>query len=160
MSAVRAAALGALVAATLAAPACERRQEPAPGDAKLETVEVGAKLDAYASLDQEPVEARRAAPAGGIAGALPEGFPKDVPLPSPASLVDFAATPGEGLSVTLEQQSAPEAAVRAYEAKLRAAGFASGEGGLWSRAGRRLRVSVSDFGGAARITVQVLSGRA
>ena len=151
---------GALLLAALGVSACAR--EPGAADRKppLETVEVGVKLDAYASLDEEPVEERRAAPIGGIAGVLPDGFPTDVPLPAPSSLVDFATSPGQGPSVTLELQSAPAAASRAYEAKLAAAGFVPGANGLWSRSGRRIRVSVTPFGGAARITVQVLSGRA
>jgi len=139
--------------------ACAPAPERAPtGGERLETVEVGAKLDAHASLEEDPIEIRRREPSGGISGVLPEGFPSDVPLPTPSSLVDFVAAPGEGLAVTLEVQSSPEVALAGYEAKLRAAGFGSRGGGVWSRERRRIRVSVDSFGGAARIRVEILRG--
>jgi len=149
----------ALLAALALVPACARREDAAPGTGgKLDTVEVTAQPDAGASLENEPVEARRAAPAGGIAGALPENFPRDVPLPTPSSLVDFVAGAGSDPALTLELQSAPDAARRAYEAQLAAAGFEPGGEGLWTRGARRLRISVTDFAGAARITVRVVTG--
>ena len=148
----------ALLSAWLGWVGCARAPEPAE-NGHLETVEVGVKLDEYASLEEEPVEVRRREPASGIAGVLPEGFPGDVPLPTPSSLVDFVAEPGRGLSVTLERQSPPEAARRSYEAKLRGAGFRDLGEGSWKRGERRIRVSVESFGGAARITVEIVRGR-
>ena len=142
------------------APACGRRPEAAAGAGEaLETVEVTPQPDSEASLENEPVEVRRAAPSSGVAGALPESFPRDVPLPMPSSLVDFVAEAGHDPAVTLELQSAPETARRAYEAQLVAAGFERAGDGLWTRGARRVRVSVTDFAGAARITVRVVTGR-
>lgn len=150
----------ALLAALALLPACARRPAAEPGaEGSLETVDVSPQLDADATLDDEPVERRRAPPTGGVAGVLPETFPRDVPLPTPSSLVDFAAGAGVDPAVTLELRSAPDAARRAYEAKLAAAGFERTGEGLWTRGSRRLRVSVTDFAGAARITVRVVAGR-
>jgi hypothetical protein len=138
---------------------CSRSAPPerAPAPAPMPTVDVTEAPDAHASLDNEAVEKRRAAPAGGIAGMLPEGFPRDVPLPSPSSLVDFGSGSHGGASVTLEVQRAPDRALADYEAQLRAAGFRREGDGSWTLGSRRIGVSVASFSGIARISVEILA---
>lgn len=120
----------------------------------LETVDVTEAIDAEASLEGDVVAQPIEPPPGAISGALPSDFPRDVPLPAPASLVDFATAPG-WRSVTLESALAPEEARREYERRLRAAGFRADPSGAWRRGDRTLAVAVASFHGAARITVRV-----
>jgi len=134
--------------------ACARESAPPPAADGLETVEVAPAIDAGASLEGDVVEPRRAAPAGGVAGVMPEGFPTDVPLPTPSSLVDFGPGPRGGASVTLEVASAPAAALAAYETQLRAAGFVEDEPDVWIRGKRRIAVAVAPFAGVARLTIE------
>lgn len=143
------------VATTLAIlAACARESAPPPAAGGLETVEVAPAIDAGASLEGDVVEPRRAAPTGGVAGVLPEGFPTDVPLPTPSSLVDFGPGPRGGASVTLEVPSAPAKALAAYASQLRAAGFVEEAAGVWSRGKRRVAVAVVPFAGVARLTIE------
>jgi hypothetical protein len=133
-------------------PAAETSNAPAP----LPTVEVGEAPDAHASLEHEQVERRRAE--GAVAGVLPTGFPDDVPLPQPSSLVDFGRGPLGGPSVTLELQMPAAAAQRAYEARLAGAGFERQAPGVWRRGRRRIGVGVEPYQGAARVEVEILAG--
>jgi hypothetical protein len=133
---------------------CERESARPPAADGLETVEVAPAIDAGASLEGDVVEPRRAAPAGGVAGVLPEGFPADVPLPAPSSLVDFGAGPRGGASVTLEVASTPANALAAYESQLRAAGFVEEGADVWVRGERRVAVAVAPFAGVARLTIE------
>jgi hypothetical protein len=133
---------------------CARESAPPPTTDGLETVDVAPAIDAAASLEADVVERRLAAPAGGVAGVLPEGFPTDVPLPTPSSLVDFGPGPRGGESVTLEVASPPAAALAAYEARLRAAGFVDQGDGVWARGPRRVAVAVAPFSGVARLTLE------
>lgn len=150
MSGGRLVALVTLVALT----GCAReRAAPAVEDG-LETVDVTPAPDAAASLEGDVVERRPAAPAGGVAGVLPEGFPRDIPLPTPSSLVDFGPGPRGGTSVTLEVAASPAAALAACEARLRAAGFVAAGDGVWTRGERRVAVAVAPFAGVARLTLE------
>lgn len=138
----------ALVAlACLLALGCGRGAK-GPGERPLETVEVAAQPDAGASLAGDPVEAPRADAA--LAGALPRGFPREVPLPERASVVDF----GER-SVTLEVPSALGTARADYLGRLAAAGFAAGPDGEFARGERRIGVTFADAAGATRITIEI-----
>ncbi len=145
-----------LVALTLPLSSCARKAARPAAGGELETVDVSAAPDAAASLAEDGIEQRRAEPAGGVAGALPEGFPKEVPLPTPSSLVDFAAAGSGGLSVTLEIQESAAAVESSYRRRLQAAGFASGADGVWRRDGRSLRFSVESHQGVARLVLEVL----
>ena len=150
------AAPAVLAALALVAAGCSRgRPEAAPGPAALPTEEVSEKPDAHASLADEQVEVRPAAPAG-VAGILPEGFPRDVPLPEPSSLVDFGRGPRGGAQVVLEVQAAPAAARAAYEQRLRRAGFEPDAAGVWRRGARAIGVEVVPFSGAARVELEIL----
>lgn len=143
---------GLLAVAVLAA--CAAESAPPPAGGELDTVDVAPAIDAAASLEADVVERRPAAPTGGVAGVLPEGFPTDVPLPTPSSLVDFGPGPRGGASVTLEVAAAPAAALAAYAARLRAAGFVEQGDGVWARGPRRVAVAVAPFSGVARLTIE------
>jgi len=143
--------LAALLAAALLA-ACGGGSADAPQP--LETVDVTEAIDAGASLEGDVVAQPIEPPPGAIAGALPADFPRDVPLPAPASLVDFATAPGFR-SVTLESAMTPDEARSAYERRLRGAGFRPDPSGAWRRGDRTLAVAVDSFHGAARITIRV-----
>lgn len=136
---------------------CRRAPDPEPADASapLPTVEVTAQPDAHATLEHEQVEIRRAESA--VAGVLPEGFPRDVPLPEPSSLVDFGRGALGGPSVTLELQATVAEAQRAYESRLAGAGFERQAPGVWRRGRRRIGVGVEPFHGAARVQVEILA---
>ncbi|MBP1643015.1 MAG: hypothetical protein H6Q03_1684 [Acidobacteria bacterium] len=146
------------LAAALLAGGCRRASEPEAGrePAPLPTVDVSEPPDARASLEHEQVEQRRTESA--VAGVLPSGFPDDVPLPQPSSLVDFGRGPLGGPSVTLEVQVSAAAAQRAYEARLAGAGFERQAPGLWRRGRRRIGVGVEPYEGAARVEVEILAG--
>ncbi len=148
-----------LALATTSLPGC--RQQPAPpAGGELATVDVSAPIDAEASLAEDGVErrARGMFEVMGVSGVLPEGFPRDIPLPVDSSLVDFADGQQGGIRLDLDVQASPEAALAAYQARLRSMGFAPVDGGLWQRGPRRIVVSVSSFSGAARIRVEHVPG--
>jgi hypothetical protein len=129
---------------------CRRREEP-PRPGGLETVDVAPQPDAAASLEGDVVERRPVEPAGGVAGVLPEGFPRDVPVPAPSSLVDVGDR-----AVTFEIASAPAAAEAAYRRRLTAAGFALGADGAWRRGPRALRFGVEPAHGVARLRLELV----
>jgi hypothetical protein len=149
-------ALVALACSRAAPPAGDQAAAPAP----LPTVDVAERPDAHASLAEEPVEKRPTA-VGGVAGVLPDDFPRDVPLPEPSSLVDFGRGALGGPRIVLVVQAAPAAARAAYEQRLRRAGFAPETAGVWRRGPRELRLEVEPWQGVARIAVEVAaaSGR-
>ena len=84
-----------IVPLLLVAAACERppKRSGGNGAGELETVEVAPAPDAGASLAADEVEVRRAG--SGLAGVLPSDFPRDLPLPLPASLIDIERGGGE-----------------------------------------------------------------
>lgn len=123
--------------------------------AELDTVEVTAAPDADASLADEPVARPIGMPPAGVAGAVPGDFPREVPLPSPSSLVDFTAG-GREKSVTLVVDL-PAAQVSAvYRRQLESAGFVAGEGGAFVAHGLVVRYAVEPFHDATRLTVRVV----
>ena len=86
----RPARLFCLASLVLALGACSPAPPPAAERApELATVEVSAAPDAAYSIADDKVE-RRANP-NAIAGALPDGFPTDIPVYLPSSLVDFTS---------------------------------------------------------------------
>jgi len=141
------------LAAALAVAACSRGPAKS-SSAELETVDVADQPDARASLDGDAVARPVGLPAGGIAGALPADFPREVPLPSPSSLVDFASGGGE-TSVTLAIDLPPEPVRASYLRQLAAAGFAEQSDGSFAGAGLALRFAIEARHGASRLTVRV-----
>jgi hypothetical protein len=137
-------------AALVVVAGCGRK--PAPVGSDLRTEEVAPAPDAHADLEGDAV-ARPAPAQPALSGQLPAGFPRDVPLPAPASLVDFDAR-----SVTLEVPT-PLAATRAsYGRRLAAAGFAPSAGGAWTRGARRLVVAYEAHGDASRVRIEIPGG--
>lgn len=149
MTGGRALLFGALA---LAAAGCGGGRAPA-GD-ELDTVDVTPPPDAAASLAGDAVARPVGMPAGGISGALPADFPREVPLPSPSSLIDFGANAAE-TSVTLAVDLPPEQVAETYRRQLAAAGFRPQPDGSWRASGRTVRFAVAAFHGAARLTVRV-----
>ena len=90
LMAARTAPPALLLAVLLATRACSPAPPPAAEKPpELATVEVTAAPDAAYSIADDKVE-RRANP-NAMAGALPDGFPPDIPVYRPSSLVDFTA---------------------------------------------------------------------
>lgn len=116
----------------------------------LETVEVGAAPDAAASLAEEQVERRRRDESG-VAGVLPAGFPTDVPLFQPSSLVDFASQPGGGISITLDTRQSYAAVRAAYPQQLAAAGWQAAGEERYRKGERELSVTFADNRPGCRI---------
>lgn len=121
--------------------ACSPAPPPsAEKTAELPTVEVTAAPDAAYSTADDRVE-RRADPAA-LAGALPDGFPRDIPVYRPSSLVDFAPRPDGGATVVFATPADVAAVSGALQQKLRAAGWQAGAAGSWIKGDRKLRLTV------------------
>lgn len=144
-------ALAAAVGLALAVgwAACGPAPSPAPpAEQPIPTVEVSAPPDAQATTTTDAVERRRSE-AGGFAGVLPEGFPKEVPILRPSSLVDVAPGDAGGLAITLASRQAPAEVERLYASMLTAAGWrqvggSGGASGSWQKGELRLAVEVRD----------------
>ena len=140
-------ALASLLAATLS---CRQEPKAAPGPAKLETQEVGAAPDATLSTEGDTVEHRR--PSSSFSGVLPGGFPKDLPVYEPSSLVDF----GEDTAGAFVVFQTPDDLARArarYPAAIVGRGWARESGDAFSKAGRRVRVAFEGLHPGAKIRV-------
>lgn len=146
----RSLALGLLALGT--ALACGGDQPTARARGALETVDVAAPVDAGATTELDVVATPRAV----TAGVLPGDFPKEVPLPAGASLIDF----GEGAAGSWIEMvvAAPPAEIeRAYRGSLARAGFREASGGVWSRGSLRLAVAVSPRGAGATVRLEPLA---
>lgn len=141
-----------LVAALLALGGCGRREAPAERAPELATVEVTAAPDAALSTAEDRIE-RRASP-DALAGALPDGFPPDIPVFRPASLVDFAPRPEGGYLVVFASPTAAPTVAAALGQKLRAAGWQEQKAGVWTKGGRRLQLAVEATAAGARYRIE------
>ena len=138
-------ARGGLVVMAVATVMACAREEP-KGPPPLETVDVAPPPDAAASLANEQVEARTA-PANGFSGVLPAGFPADIPMPRPSSLVDVELGEAGRLAVVLASPASPRELGPDYARQLRAAGWQSEGPSLaerWQKGARILRVELVD----------------
>lgn len=122
--------------------------EPAPPQAT--TVEVGAAPDATLSTASDRVETRHES---AFAGVLPTGFPKDVPVYEPSSLVDFGEGGGWSYSVFQTSQDLAVARQR-FQELLRARGWAADSAAGFVKQGRHLRVEFESAHPGARIRVE------
>lgn len=144
-----AARLSWLAALVLALGACSPPPPPAAERApELATVEVSAAPDAAYSIADDKVE-RRANP-NAIAGALPDGFPTDIPVYLPSSLVDFTSRPEGGAVVVFATPASVSTVSAALSQKLRAAGWQAAGSGAWTKPGRRLRLTVEATAAGSR----------
>lgn len=91
---------------------------------ELETVDVELPIDAELSTEGDLKAVQRAAAA--ISGLVPGDVPSDLPLFSPASVVDFGAAAGGRAYVELDTGAAPDAVRRWLGARLPAAGWSVG----------------------------------
>ncbi len=154
----RSAAAAALTLALAAAPSCGGRpgapSDP-PADPPLETVEVGDAPDAELDTSEDVVAVRR--PREDVGGVLPGGFPRDLPLPAPTTLVDFGDANGGGAWVLLASPRSA-AAVSAHLAEgLPAAGWRlAGAGPPWTAAkgGRSVRIAVTGRGAGSELRIE------
>ena len=148
------------LASVLGLSACGPTPKPSPpAEQPIPTVEVSAAPDARATTTTDAVERRRAE-AGGFSGVLPEGFPKEVHILRPASLVDVEPGAGGGLAITLDRRQAPAEVEPRYAAMLTAAGWqpVGGAGvasGSWQKGELRLAVEVRDTHPGCRLRLAV-----
>ena len=132
--------------------ACSR-SEPKPKKPKeLETVDVGAGYDAGLSTESDQ-RARRTKSA--LGGVLPSDFPADMPVFSPASIVDFGQPGGSGSFVVVDTP-VPRAEVKSsLGSRIQRSGWAveaiDDEGNIYTKEGRRVRVILTDLGSGTRI---------
>lgn len=143
--------------ALLALAACGRRgEEPASARRpELQTVDVGAAPDAAASLAGDVVATPPPAP-GGVAGELPQGFPREVPLPAGGGLVDFGPAPG-GAWVELVVAKPLAEVESAYRRRLESAGFRADGGGRYTRGALRIAVTCTRRGAGTSVRIEPLA---
>lgn len=136
--------------------ACGRgpRGQQAPGG-ELETVEVAPPPDAGASLAGDEVERRRQE--GGLAGILPSDFPRDLPLPLPASLIDTERGGGK-VAILLASSSSCGALREAHRLQLFAAGWREEGVGSFRQGGRRAAVAYRDSRPGCQVRIAVGGG--
>ena len=145
-------ALGAIGVAALLA--CAPPQAPTGNrEGELATVEVTAAPDAAYSTADDRVEVRPSANA--MAGALPDGFPPDIPVYRPSSLVDFTPRPAGGALVVFASPSPAAAVTGALQQRLRAAGWQPGSAGGWTKGGRNLRLVVEESVAGSRFRYEL-----
>ncbi|MCL4838776.1 MAG: hypothetical protein KJ058_12515 [Thermoanaerobaculia bacterium] len=145
-----------LLALVFLAAACGRgpRGSRGPGG-ELETVEVAPPPDASASLAGDEVERRREG--GGLAGILPSDFPRDLPLPLPASLIDTERGGGE-VAILLASPSSCGALREAHRLQLLAAGWREEGAGSFRQGGRRAAVAFQDSRPGCHVRIAVRGG--
>jgi hypothetical protein len=129
--------------------ACTPPPEKATEPKELETVDVTAAPDAALSTAGDAQE-RRATSA--LAGALPDGFPKDLPVLSPSSLVDFAERPGGGYTAAFDTPAAPASVRAALASRLAGFGWRDAGGGVWTKPDRQVTLAVEPTPMGARFT--------
>jgi hypothetical protein len=140
----------AAIAALLAA-ACRRAPEPPPRPADdLQTVDVAPPPDVHVDTSLDVQEVRRVEELSGI---LPSDYPKDLPLPSGASLVDQGPRWVELLVGRAPAEVRPQLLQR-----VRAAGWQAEAAGndAWTlrRGGVRARATLSARGPSTQIRVE------
>jgi len=149
MTSARTLGVAVLMATSACSPAPPPSAEKAP---ELATVEVTAAPDAAYSTADDRVE-RRADP-NALAGALPDGFPSDIPVYRPSSLVDFTPRPEGGFTVVFASPTAASTVAAALSQRLAAAGWQAGTAGHWTKPGRKLRLAVESTAAGARFRIE------
>lgn len=115
----------------------------------LEIEDVGDAFDAGLSTEEDTKGRLRKDPE--VSGVLPGGFPTDVPLFKPSSIVDFGEL-GAGRYYVEIDTSAPASAVSAeLERSFAGFGWARDGGGAFTKGGRSLGLVVKDLSPGARI---------
>ena len=127
--------------------ACDRSGPEAKQPKELETVDVGGGFDAQLSTEEDERAKRLEVDMGGV---LPSDFPEEMPILTPSSIVDF----GPGF-VEIDTPLPMSEVQSSLGAQIQRSGWtvtSIGDGGsLYSRAGRRVKVVLTDFGSGTRI---------
>lgn len=128
------------------------------GEPEPTTVEAGEPVEVTPSpvenLTTEYDEVAPEQPQEQFGGVLPSGFPADVPVYTPSSLVEFGE--GGGRFVLLATPDAADAVRTSYRMTLESAGWQPAGGGReqrFTKDERTLRVEVRDAGGASEIRI-------
>jgi len=146
-------AVAALAALVAACGACGSDEQPkaAARRGELETVEVAPPPDARVDVERDVKERRRAE---SFAGVLPAGFPRALPLPPQASLVDQGRS-GGGAWIELLVPRRPAAVRGPYLQQLAAAGWSATAAGsdAWQlrRGGSALHLTLRAQGPSTRL---------
>jgi hypothetical protein len=141
------------LAATLA---CREPSPPPAPPAELETVEVAPAADAGLTTAHDAQDTR---PPEALAGILPGDFPGDVPLPQPASLIDFGEVEDGRRYVLVQTPEAPSAVRAALARRLERAGWtADPDGAVHRKGGRLLRLTFEDARPGTRVRVEYSPG--
>ncbi len=147
----------ALVVASVSAWACGDREKPTankPAPGELQTVEVAPPPDARVDVTRDVKERRRAEI---FAGVLPGGFPRTLPLPPQASLVDQGRS-GGAKWVELLVPRRPDAVRAPYLQQLAKAGWQVEPAGTdaWRlrHAGSTVRLSLRAQGPSTRLRLE------
>lgn len=115
----------------------------APSEKRSPTVDVSPSIQVETSEDPKSVE-REAS----FAGALPGNFPKDLPVYTPASLVDFGSSEGGGSFVDILTPHEVARVRRAFVGQLKKSGWSSAAGRdgelILSKGSRRVRLTIRD----------------
>jgi len=144
----------ALAASLLACGDHDAARKPASKRGELETVEVAPPPDARVDVERDVKERRRAET---FAGVLPGGFPRTLPLPPQASLVDQGGGKG-GRWVDLLVPRRPAAVRGPYLEQLRKAGWELSADGTdaWHcrRGGSSVRLALRGQGPSTRLRLE------
>jgi len=143
-----------VVSLMLSVVACESRglgsSEAETEAVVLESVEVAGPPDSTLSTARDKLAPKIGAP--GVAGALPGGFPKDLPLYQPSSVVDFGDAGGTHY-VSFRASDPPQVVRVALLAEWEQAGWKSAGGGSYRRGGEQIRLEISGSGGGSDLRI-------
>lgn len=114
-----------------------------PTEKRSPTIDVPPPIEVETSEDQQSVEREPA-----FAGVLPGGFPKDLPIYTPASLVDFGPLEVGGSFVDILTPHEVARVRRAMNGQLKKSGWSSAAGRdgelILSKGSRRVRLTIED----------------
>lgn len=127
--------------------ACDGSSSTPDQPEELETVDVGGGVDAELTTEFDERARQVEIDMGGV---LPSDFPPEMPVFVPSSVVDF------GPGFVEVDAPVPTAEVQtSLGAQIQSAGWAvdsTGDGGsVYSRAGQRVRITLTDLGSGTRV---------
>lgn len=121
------------------------------GEEKRDIVDIAGPKDAALSFDDDVQAQRREE---GLAGVLPGGFPRDLPLFDPASVVDTSETEEGRMVVVLQHPATPHQVESFLDRELPAAGWSSNGGSSYRNSeGREVEISVEALGAVTRARI-------
>lgn len=104
----------------------------------LETEDVRAPIDASVTTEYD-IQARSSRES--VGSRLPDDFPRDLPLYSASSVINYGPAEADRRFVELSVPAQPNSVERRYNAQLEAAGWRRGDAGAFERQGRRIVVT-------------------